>query len=117
MITTDNTQKRVLDLIRNGAELVFHQCGGIDGCVGTYKIGLRHNCVELTLSNPPDYEPFAEDFLNAICPFAYALTNHPEIKQAYNYRGDYDRRWQDVFVYIDTPEPGWVKSQIYDIES
>lgn len=114
METTTKTSERVLSLIRRGAKLVFWYSNNSELGIRLFKVTLEINSQSLELSSQPEYDPFAEDPKDAVCPMAFELIKHPEVKRAYEYRSDPDRAWRESFVHVTTPEPAWVKSQMYD---
>lgn len=109
-----NAETRIMSLMEKGAKLAFWISLDFEGSTNCYKITLDYRGSQLVLSTPPESEPLAEDPKDCICPVAWRIIKHHEIRQGYEYRGDYSRHWREVYEHINTPVPLWVSQQIYD---
>lgn len=126
MITTGNTQQRIIKAMERGAELVFHVCMDGEGGMHVYKATLEHNGKVLTLSTAHrDDEKYWHDYSETYRlrsgeysrpesgeTVANRVIKCSEIRSEYaGYRGDYDRSWRELYVHNNQPVPTWVTEQ------
>lgn len=134
MITTSNTQQRIIKAMKHGATLVFHCCrvgSWNDGFNRVTKVTLERGGRSITLSaqyreDEYHYVPWHEDGACWLRHGEYSqpltgkdianqVIEQPEIWQRHAC-GEYSNmRWHEVYVHINQPEPLWVTEQWNDV--
>lgn len=129
MITTCNTQQRIIKAMERGAQLVFHvSVAGPDGYSRVSKVTLERGNSVLTLTTKyrQDEYFFVPCHEDGRCwlrhgeysrpesgkQIAEQIIEHSDIRSEYaGYRGDYDRNWRELYVHKNQPVPTWVTEQ------
>lgn len=112
MLNSKNTETCIMALMEKGAKLVYHIRSGCEEYPAyVEKITIQHNGKELVLSRFGhwDKEPFMRSVETSM---ADRLRKHPDIHRAYaGYRGDFDRKWREIYEHKNQPVPRWIREQ------
>lgn len=123
MIITDKTHDRIIQAIENGARLVLYKSVCSEFGTVVEKITLRKGDNELRLDHAHRFDEVKylwkresvewmhHDIPSGEC-LAYHIMAMDSIRTCYaGYRGDFQRRYQEIFEHRNQPVPRWVSEQ------
>lgn len=118
MITSTNTEQRIVAAMKKGAKLIYHYYyHGYDSYSSLVKVTLEHDEKSIVLSHwqddPGGDRPGAEEINgHLVYDVARAVVCRGDVKEAYpGYQSDYAKRWRKVWEHCSAPVPQWVTEQ------
>lgn len=116
MLTTTNTEERIVNLMQQGATITYHYYHHIEFGLSLTKVTLNHHDQEMVISERAERKGWHPDSeigrYYTVCPVADAIVKRPEVQRGYpGYISDYGHDYRELYEHIDKPAPRWVTEQ------
>lgn len=116
MLTTTNTEERIVNLMKQGATIVYHYYHHSEFGNFLEKVTLNYNEQQMVISERVERKGWRPDSeigrYATICPIADAILLRPDVRRGYpGYISDYGPDYRELYEHISKPAPRWVSDQ------